>query len=80
MLLEKIEASARAVEVYTAESTRTTEEINERVTAIEARIAEIEEREKRSRKANEDWGAAVMALKRKIDSTAGIQGIDGKNF
>jgi hypothetical protein len=63
-LLEKIEASAQAIQAYAAENTRFSEGIHERVAAIEARLSELERGERRDRKALEDWGVSVKALKR----------------
>jgi hypothetical protein len=78
VLLAKIEASAKAIEACTAENTRFNENVGKRVAALESRISELDDKEKKHRQAIEDWGTALSTLKKNIDAMIEKEGSGGK--
>ena len=77
-ILEKLQASERAIQECASESTRYFQEINERVAALEEKLAKTDSEAKKDRQAIESWGVAVKALRAKIDARVEERGSASK--
>lgn len=63
VLLEKQEAQQKILQALAAESTQARKDFDERYSALEARISNLEHDERKDRHAFETWGEEMTSLK-----------------
>ena len=66
VLLEGQEAQQKILQALAAESTKTRKDFDERYSALEARISNLEHDERKDRHAFETWGGEMATLKSQI--------------